>query len=60
MDDNSTGTVLNLKLDNPNIVAGDIYVQGITFTNGNASIGGGLIAQTASPSRIDIIDCIIE
>jgi hypothetical protein len=57
------GTVLNLKfedLENPSIIEGNLKIEGVTVKNGEAFIGGGLIAFTAAPSRIDILNCIIE
>ena len=41
-------------------MAGDVKVQGLTIKNGSSFIGGGLLAFTAAPSRIDIEKCIIE
>jgi len=63
LDGNNDGRVLTLKfndIENPNIINGDIHVEGITLKNGTAPIGGGLLAFTAPPNRIDIINCIIE
>jgi hypothetical protein len=60
---NNLGAVLNLKaedLSNPVVIAGNLKVEGLTIKNGKGSIGGGLIAFTAIPSRIEITRCIIE
>jgi len=58
-----SGTVLNLKLEDPGnsaVIGGNLKLEGVTVKNGNAFIGGGLIAFTAAPYRIDILNCIIE
>ncbi|MCI5163023.1 MAG: hypothetical protein D3917_13610 [Candidatus Electrothrix sp. AX5] len=60
---NNLGTVLNLKsenLSNPAIIKGDLTVEGLTITKGKGYIGGGLIAFTAVPSRLEIKNCILE
>jgi hypothetical protein len=62
IDGNQTGTTLTLKVnfDDLNIIAGDLKVEGATIKNGTGDYGGGLVALTAAPSRIDINKCIIE
>ena len=60
---NNIGQVLNLKfedLDNPEIIGGNIKIEGITIKNGKSYIAGGVMAFTAAPFRIDILNCIIE
>ena len=60
---NQTGTVLNLKFENPDapaIIGGDLKLEGVTIKNGKAYIAGGLIAFTDAPYRIDVLNCIIE
>ncbi len=60
---NHIGQALNLKLEDPentDIIGGNLKLEGVTVKNGQAYIGGGLLAFTAAPYRIDITNCIIE
>lgn len=63
LDGNNAGITLRLKVDtfdNLNVIAGNLKVEGVTVKNGTGDYGGGLIAFTAAPSRLDINHCIIE